>query len=108
MKAYLRNPLTFVWALLTAVIVASWAWLTALATDVRKATEETFATMGGAAHHLNTTITVVVLLAAAVKAQLVIWLFMEVRHAPTWLKATTSGWLVAVFGLLLGFYFAAQ
>ena len=31
MKAYLRNPLTFVWALLTAVIVASWAWLTALA-----------------------------------------------------------------------------
>ena len=108
MKAYLRNPLTFVWALLTAVIVASWAWLTALATDVRKATEETFAAMGGAAHHLNTTITVVVLLAAAVKAQLVIRLFMEVRHAPTWLKATTSGWLVALFGLLLGFYFAAQ
>jgi Prokaryotic Cytochrome C oxidase subunit IV len=107
-KAYLRNPLTLVWALLTAVIVASWAWLTAMATDVRKATEETFATMGGAAQHLNTTITVVVLLAAAVKAQLVIWLFMEVRHAPTWLKATTSGWLVALFGLLLGFYFAAQ
>ena len=33
---------------------------------------------------------------------------MEVRHAPTWLKATTSGWLIALFGLLLGFYFADQ
>lgn len=26
---------------------------------------------------------------------------------PTWLKITTNGWLVAVFALLLGFYFAA-
>jgi len=38
----------------------------------------------------------------------VIWHFMEVRDAPTWLRATTSGWVVALFGLLMGLYFAAQ
>jgi hypothetical protein len=105
-RAYLRNPLVFVWAFLTAVVVASWFWLTHLGADVREASEETFATLGGAAHYFNTTVTVMVLLAAAVKAQLVMWLFMDVRHAPTWLKATTSGWLVALFGLLFGLYFA--
>jgi cytochrome c oxidase subunit IV len=89
---YVRSPLTIVWALLTAVTVVS--WLTARD--------------GGAAHHVNATVTVVVLLIAALKAQLVIWHFMEVRHAPAWLKATTSGWVLALFALLLGFYFAAM
>ena len=89
---YLRNPLTYVWALLTAVTVAS--WLTARE--------------GGGSHQLNATVTVVVLLIAAVKTQLVIWHFMEVRDAPTWLRATTSGWVVALFGLLMSLYFAAQ
>ncbi len=92
MTTYLRSPLTVVWAVLTAVTVVS--WLTARG--------------GGAAHHLNATVTVVVLLIAAVKTQLVIWHFMEVKDAPNWLKLTTSGWLVALFGLLLGFYFGAS
>lgn len=92
MTAYLRSPLTVVWALLTAVTVAS--WLTARD--------------GGEAHQLNAAVTVVVLLIAAVKTQLVIWHFMEVRHAPTWLKLTTNGWLLALFGLLFGCYFAAS
>ena len=92
MTAYIRNPLTIVWALLVAVTVAS--WLTARD--------------GGAAHVVNPTVTVVVLLIAAVKTQLVIWHFMEVRHAPPWLKATCGSWLVALFALLLGFYFVAQ
>jgi cytochrome c oxidase subunit IV len=89
---YLRSPLTFVWAVLTAVTLAS--WLTARA--------------GGAAHDVNATVTVVVLLIAAVKTQLVIWHFMEVKDAPSWLKVTTSGWLVALFALLLGCYFGAS
>jgi uncharacterized membrane protein len=55
---------------------------------------------------LNVAVTIVVLLIAAVKAFLVIWHFMEVRHAPTWLKATTSGWVIVLFALLLGVYFA--
>lgn len=91
MLTYVRNPLTVVWALLTTVTVVS--WLTARG--------------GGAAHVLNPLVTVVVLLIAAVKAHLVIWHFMEVRHAPTWLKATTTAWVVVLFAGLLGFYFAA-
>lgn len=91
MTTYLRNPLTVVWALLTAVTVVSWL----VARD------------GGAAHVVNATVTVTVLLIAAAKAHLVIWHFMEVRHAPTWLKLTTGGWLIGLFAALLGIYFAS-
>ena len=91
MTALIRNPLTIVWALLTAVTIAS----SLIALD------------GGAAHQINTTVTTIVLLIAALKAYLVIQHFMEVRRAPGWLKAVTSGWVVGLFTLLLGFYFAA-
>jgi caa(3)-type oxidase subunit IV len=90
MTSLIRNPLTIVWALLTTITIAS-SWI---------------AFDGGASHQINTTVTTVVLLIAAVKAHLVIRYFMEVRHAPVWLKATTSGWVLALFALLLGFYFA--
>lgn len=89
--SYRRTHLTLVWAVLTVVTVAS--WLTARD--------------GGAAHVVNPTVTVVVLLIAAVKTHLVIWHFMEVRRAPTWLRVTTMSWLVVLFALLLGIYFAA-
>ena len=91
MTSLIRNPLTIVWALLTTITIVS----SLIAID------------GGAAHQINTTVTTVVLVIAAVKAQLVIWHFMEVRRAPGWLKATTTGWVLALFALLLGFYFAA-
>jgi Prokaryotic Cytochrome C oxidase subunit IV len=87
----IRNPLTIVWALLTAVTIAS----SLIALD------------GGAAHQINTTVTTVVLLIAALKAYLVIQHFMEVRRAPGWLKVITGGWVLGLFTLLLGFYFAA-
>ena len=90
MTSLIGNPLTIVWALVTTVTLASWL----VARD------------GGASHQINTAVTLVVLLIAAVKAQLVIWHFMEVRRAPLWLKATTSAWVVGLFALLLGFYFA--
>ncbi len=91
MTSLVRNPLTIVWAFLTTVTVAS-----------------SFISLGGgAAHRINTTVTTAVLLIAAVKAQLVIRHFMEVRRAPRWLQLTTTGWVVALFALLLGFYFAA-
>ena len=91
MTSLLRSPLTIVWALLTTITIVS----SLIALD------------GGAAHQINTTVTTVVLLIAAVKTQLVIWHFMEVRRAPVWLKATTSGWVVGLFTLLLSFYFAS-
>jgi energy-converting hydrogenase Eha subunit C len=90
MTSLIRSPLTIVWALLTTITIVS----SLIALDV------------GAAHQINTTVTTVVLLIAAVKTQLVIWHFMEVRRAPVWLKATTSGWVLGLFALLLGFYFA--
>lgn len=90
MTSYIRHPLTVVWAVLTFVTAVSWL----IARD------------GGAAHVLNPTVTVVVLLIAAAKTQLVIWHFMEVRRAPVWLKVTTMSWLVGLFAVLLGFYFA--
>jgi cytochrome c oxidase subunit 4 len=88
----IRNRLTIVWAVLTVVTIVS--WLTAR--DV------------GAAHIVSATVTVVVLLIAAVKTHLVLWHFMEVRRAPRWLKVTTVSWAVALFALLLGFYFVAR
>jgi hypothetical protein len=91
MTSLIRNPLTIVWALLTTVTVVS----SLIALD------------GGAAHQINTTVTTAVLLIAAVKAQLVISHFMEVRRAPVWLKATTSGWVLGLFTLLLSFYFVS-
>jgi caa(3)-type oxidase subunit IV len=91
MTTYVRNPLTIVWALLTAITVAS--WLTARD--------------GGASHQLNAGVTVVVLSIAAVKAQLVIWHFMEVRNAPIWLRVTTTSWVIVLFALLLGIYFVS-
>ena len=91
MTSLIRNPLTIVWALLTTVTIVS----SLIALD------------GGAAHQINTTVTTAVLLIAAVKAQLVIRHFMEVRCAPKWLKATTSGWVLGLFTLLLSSYFAS-
>lgn len=90
MTSLIRNRLMIVWALLTAVTVVSWL----VSRD------------GGAAHQINSTVTTVVLLIAAVKAQLVIWHFMEVRRAPLWLRTVTSGWVIGLFGSMLGVYFA--
>jgi hypothetical protein len=91
MTSLIRNPLTIVWALLTTVTIVS----------------SLIALEGGGAHQINTTVTTAVLLIAAVKTQLVIRHFMEVRRAPVWLKATTSGWVLGLFTLLLTFYFAS-
>lgn len=90
MTAYLRNPLTYVWAFLTVITVASW-WISG---------------GGHAEYRINTAVTLSVLLIAAVKVQFVVSYFMEVRHAPVWLKRTTVGWLLVLFALLVGFYLA--
>ena len=91
MTAYLRNSLTYVWAFLTIVTIASW-WL---------------GRSGGAEFRVNPAITLGVLSIALIKSRLVIRYFMEVRTAPVWLRRTCDGWLIAVFGLLLAVYCAA-
>ncbi len=88
MTEYLRNPLTYAWAVLMAITLVSWS-------------------LGrgyGAEYHLSTAITVGVLSMSMFKALLVIAYFMEVRLSPAWLKRTTYGWAVALLALLLGAY----
>ncbi len=89
MIAAVRNPLTLCWLVLSAVTLVSWL-----------AARDT-----AAAPVLDATVTVLVLVIAAVKSQLVIWYFMEVRHAPSWLKAATAAWVGVLFALLIGLYF---
>lgn len=88
MSVYLRNTLTWVWAFLTAITMVSW-WV---------------GRSGGAEFQVNTLVTTTVLVIAALKAQLVIQYFMEVRTAPAWLKRTAYGWVGVILVLLLGFY----
>lgn len=90
MTAYIRNPLTYVWVFLTTSTIASW-WISH-GVDID--------------NRMDTTVTSVVLLIAAVKSRFVIRYFMEVRYAPTWLKIATDGWLILVFLLLLIVYLA--
>ena len=88
MNAYLRNPLTFVWAFLTVITVASW-WISQVV---------------GVHSQVNVVATSGVLLIAAVKVHFVLRYFMEVRGAPVWLKRVTVGWLVLLLALLFAFY----
>ena len=90
MSTYLRNPLTVVWAFLTAITVASWG----------------ISQYVGIEHQISAVATSGVLLIAAVKVHFVMRYFMEIRHAPTWLKRTTGCWLILLLTLLLGFYAA--
>ena len=91
MATYLRNRLTLVWLLLSAVTIASWA----LSRD------------SAVSHRIDAAVTIGVLLMAALKSQLVIRHFMEVRTAPRWLRLTMAAWLAALFALLLGGYLVA-
>lgn len=90
MASYLRNPLTWVWAFLTTITIASW-WI---------------GRGQNVAYQLNPAVTLGVLAIAALKAQLVIRYFMEVRFGPAWLKRLAYGWVILLFLLLLAAYWA--
>jgi hypothetical protein len=85
MRAYMGNRLTYVWAVLTAVTIASWL----------------IGRGHGVAYQINLAVTVSVLAIAAIKALLVFQFFMEVRVGPAWLKRTAYGWVIGLFSLLL-------
>lgn len=91
MTTYLRNSLTYVWAFLVAISIASW-W-------VGRGQVDNF--------QVNGIITTTVFLIAAIKARLVIRHFMEVQYGPQWLKLTCDAWLAFVFLLMFGFYWAS-
>lgn len=72
---------SLVWFILIAITLASW-----VAGHAGMAT----ATNGG-----------IVLLLAFTKVGIVVWDFMEVRHAPLWLKTVTGVWLIGAAILLI-------
>ncbi len=88
MAAYIRNTLTYVWAFLVSITVASW-WLSQYR---------------GAEYQVNAGVTAGVLVIAFIKVRFVIWHFMEVKSAPAWLRRTCDGWLLAVALMLFIFY----
>lgn len=49
-------------------------------------------------------ITIGVLVMGLVKTRLIMRYFMEVRTTPRWLRLFTDGWLIALWGAVLGVY----
>ncbi len=86
---YIRSPLVFVWGVLVSITVMAWGISQAQA-----------AGMG-----LNPVVSSIVIVIAGIKAQLVIMYFMEVRHAPNWLKIAAYGWVFLISVVLLTLYF---
>ena len=77
---------TWTWALLSALTMASWALAA-----TRRFTP-------------SAALTIVVLAIAAVKTRLVIRQFMDVRAAPHWLRRAIDGWLAVLMAAIIGLY----
>jgi cytochrome c oxidase subunit 4 len=89
MAAPLRSTLSQVWAFLCVITILSW-WL---------------GTRGdGNGYRI---MSIGVLLIALIKTRFVIWHFMEVRFAPSWLRRTCDAWLMFVFAMIFAFYWYA-
>ena len=89
MTSYLRGRLTLVWMLLVLATVVSW-WLGARSESGRL--------------EVNFPLTAGVVAIALVKIRLVVWHFMEVRTAPSWLRWTCDGWLAFLGLMILALY----
>jgi len=84
-----NRRITVVWAFLCVVTVVT--WLLASARGHQEFSPSTGVTIG-------------ILVAAAVKARLIIRRFMEVRTAPTWLRIVTDIWLTVLVGSIFALY----
>lgn len=80
-------------ALLTGVTLLSW-WIGS--------------NDGLQAFTLNAGISVGVILMAALKVRLIVWEFMELKHAPRTLRRTADATLAGLIGILLLVYFFGQ
>ncbi|MEK1941024.1 MAG: cytochrome C oxidase subunit IV family protein [Pseudomonas sp.] len=87
MTTFTRDSITWVWLLLLLITGASWA----VGSHVLLATNHLLA-VGS------------ILLFTGIKMHLVIRHFMEVNHAPGWLKWFCSAWLAVLFASLLWLY----
>ena len=86
-----NKRLALVWLVLTVMTMA-YIWLDHSADDdgVLKA---------------STVVTVSAIIIALVKVRIIFREFMEVRHAPVWLRRLTDGWVVLMAVCLLSSYF---
>jgi len=84
MTTLLRARSTWVWAVLVAATLVSWAV--------------------GAEHGIGSAIAIVVLLVAMIKVRFVGLDFMELRNAPILLRAAFEIYCVALWGVLAGMY----
>jgi hypothetical protein len=83
MTAVLWSRTTLIWLLLVAATALSWGIGHGVGiTDVRIAAVAIVAT-------------------AFVKVHFVIFEFMEIRGAPTWMRRAADGWVAAIAGLLI-------
>lgn len=53
----------------------------------------------------STVVTVSAIVISLIKVRIIFREFMEVRHAPDWLRRLTDGWVVLVAACLLSSYF---
>lgn len=79
----------YVWLTLCVITVASW-WLSPA--------------RGAAAPTPSVVISIAVIVLGFIKSRLIIGYFMEVRTAPTWLRAATDTWLVVLWLAVLVIY----
>ena len=56
----------------------------------------------------STVVTVSAIVIALIKVRIIFREFMEVRHAPTWLRRLTDAWVVLIAVCLLGSYFVGS
>lgn len=94
MRALVKNRLMLVWVALSAITVGY------LFLD-RSAEED-------GVSHASVVVTINAIVLALVKVRVIMREFMEVRHAPDWLRRLTDGWVLLVGAVLLAAYFAGR
>jgi hypothetical protein len=93
-SATFNKRLLFVWLILSAM------------TLVYVLMDRTVDEEGGL--RASAVITVGAIVIALVKLRIIFREFMEVRHAPTFLRRLTDGWVVLIGACLLGSYFGGM
>ena len=83
------RQITIAWIALCALTIGSW-WLSPA--------------HSGTPAVPSLTITLAVIVVGFVKSRLIIRYFMEVGSAPRWLRLTTDGWLIVLWGAVLLIY----
>jgi len=83
-----KRVIVYAWIALTASTLVAWR-LTPGHTD---------------ASGLDTGLITGVVVLGLIKCRLIIRYFMEVRHAPLWLRITTDAWLAVIWIALLAIY----